>query len=148
MSQPQWKTLFCTDYSRVQIDETGVYAPEMEVAQDNGDDESAPAFAVYRFSLDKLKTVRANGKAYLVPAAYDATWPHPVASYQEWFADDLKAIAASAGTTRRELVAAFTSDDVNARAWAYETVAGYHGFANLDSDPLCLTEEEFNDRWK
>jgi hypothetical protein len=34
MAQPVWKTIMSTDYSRVMIDTTGAYAPQMEVAQE------------------------------------------------------------------------------------------------------------------
>ncbi len=144
MSQPKWSTIQRTDYSCIQIDETGVYAPEMEIAQDleNG------TFEVSRFSLDRLKLSH-GGYGYLIPLAYTEDWPHPVHMYREWFdgEGELTAIARFIGSTENELRTAFQSLDTLARAWAWESVGSYWGFANLDGDPLILTEDELNERW-
>jgi hypothetical protein len=147
MSQPIWKRLWSTDYSQVFEDETGAYEPEMEIAQEYETPKGRTKFMVYRFSLDKLKLVPEGNKAYLVPGRYDESWPHPLKSYEEWFAKDLKSVARSIGGDEMDLAKAFTSDDVQDRASAYEPVGGYHGFDNLDSDPRDLTEKELNKRW-
>lgn len=145
--QPQWRRLLATDYSQVFVDETGVYPPEMEIAQEY-DTGKRIKFIVYRFPLERLKLVRAgDGKTYLVPIAYEEGWPHPVADYRVWFAKDLKGVASSIGSTKRELIEALTSDDVNALAWAYESIGGYHGYENLDGYPQSLTETQLNKRW-
>jgi hypothetical protein len=87
-------------------------------------------------------------RTYLVSGGWDPSWSKPVHVYEEWFARDLKGIADSIGSTRQELVQAFTSEDPLQRAWAYEAVGGYHGFENLDTDPLRgLTEKQLDSRW-
>lgn len=143
MSQPEWRTLYQTDYSMVQIDKTGVYAPEMEIAQEIGGGK----WQVFRFSLDKLKKVKHDGKVYLIPDKWDASWPYPASSYEEWFAKDLPQVANSIGAEVSELRTALCSKDPKQRAWAYESIGGYHGFDNLDSYPETYTEDEFNERW-
>lgn len=195
MAQPVWKTIVATDYSRVKIDETGEYAPEMEIAQESENER----FDVYRFSLDKLQAVKVQGppssmqpllamaavgnpeaieivrdwleerqgwrlsfeytmqyvrnppqsRTYLLSAGWDPSWiSNPVNSYEEWFVEDLDRVARSSGTSRPALVAALTSDDPLKRAWAYESVGSFHGFENLDTDPLRgLTEKQLDSRW-
>jgi len=143
-SQPEWEALYTTDEERVEVDKTGVYPPEMEVAQDleDGDDDGGH-FEVFRFSLDRLKEV----KGYLVSERYQADWPHAASQYQEWFVKSLPEVARSMGTTATKLRAAFCSKDAKDRAWAYSSVGGHHGFVNLDNYPLTLTTEELDKRW-
>lgn len=145
-AQPKWKTISKTDDELVQVDETGVYPPEMEVAQENytGRDDDDGRYQVYRFALDRLKWV----KGYLVTERYQPDWPHPVHMYQEWFTDSLPAIAESVGMPETELTELLCSEDPMARAHAYSAIGSYHGFANLDSYPLDLTETELNNRWE
>jgi hypothetical protein len=147
MSQPQWRRVWATDYSQLFVDETGVYAPELEVAQEIDDAPRAERFQVFRFSLDKLKIVRRDGEDHLVCDRYRAEWPHPVHTYVEWFAKDLKSVAATVGTTKAELIVALTGDDINARAGAYESIASHHGYNNFDDYPLTMSEKELNARW-
>jgi hypothetical protein len=174
-NQPVWKRLTSTDDCQVFTDETGVYAPEMELAQEifdsaessecpdckgentsdcenpdcyGGKIDPARKFELYRFPLDKLKIVVADGTAYMVPEPYNETWPHAVSQYVEWFDDSLPAIAACCGTTETAMSIALTSDDIMARAWAYRDIGSYHGFMNLDAYPLTLTEKELNKRWE
>jgi hypothetical protein len=90
MSQPVWKTIYNTDYSRLQEDTTGVYPPELEIAQEY-EDESAKGgrktkFMFYRFSLERQKLVpegETPGKFYLVPYKWDPSWTHPVHQYED-----------------------------------------------------------------
>ena len=150
MSQPEWKLLWATDQTALFEDTTGVYAPEMEVADEIFDvDEDDEPFILFRFSLDKLKRVRdpEGREVYIVSDNYDESWSHALHQYEEWFIKDLPGVASSMGTTRDELEDAFVSDDPNDRAWAYESIGRYHGFENLDGYPLRLSEEELEDRW-
>jgi hypothetical protein len=48
---------------------------------------------------------------------------------------DLKDVAETHGTTRKELKAAARSDDPFQRVWFMESIAGHHGYENLDSYP-------------
>lgn len=119
-TQPNWKEVSSTDYSRLLVDTTGAYPPEMEIAQE---DEDAKRFYVYRVCLE-------------MPAA---------SGVPEWF--DLASVASTYGTTVEELTTALGSAAPTDRAWAYDCIGGHHGFDNFDGDPLVLTEREFNMRW-
>lgn len=145
MSQPKWKLLWSTDYSAVFVDETGVYEPEMEIAQEY-ERKGKPRFQLYRFPLDKQKAVRRNGRVYIVPAKWDETWSHPIHQYEEWFIADLADVASFIDGTEDDLIEGLISDDVNDRAAAYESIGGYHGFDNLDQYPHDLSEREFDRR--
>lgn len=144
-AQPKWKCIQAMGYSRVLVDETGVYEPEMEIAQDIG----RGFFEVYRFSLDRLKEVEGSEgpRRYLVTERYEPSWSHPLPSYEEWFAESLPHVARASGTSSSVLRECLCSETVLARAEAYEAIGSYHGFINLDSDPLMLTEDQLNERW-
>lgn len=144
MSQPEWKNIETTDSYIVQVDKTGVYEAEMEYADEVGEDR----FEVFRFSLERKKVVEVEESLYLVPFAYDETWPHGVPAYREWFAKDLAEVAESIGMELKVLREMFCSEDPLVRAQGYVTLGLYHGFANLDSYPLTLTEEELSARWE
>jgi len=60
---------------------------------------------------------------------------------------DLKAVAKYSDQRPEELAAAFVSNDPMERAFAYETVAGYHGWHELDQYPLELTCPEVEERY-
>jgi len=138
-AQPQWKTILATDYSRVQIDQTSQYAPEMEIAEEIG----SGRFQVFRFSLDRLKVT----DGYLVNERYAKDWPHPVHQYEEWFARDLDQVANSVGATKKSLIRGLCAIDPRTRAAAYEAIGGYHGYMNLDQYPLEMDEDELDARW-
>lgn len=144
MAQPKWKLVYSTDYSALFIDTTGVYEPELMIAQE-WEDDGETKFEVFRFPIDKLKTIGKND--YLVSVKYDSSWPHPVHQYNEWFADSLDAVASYIGSDEEALIEALISDDPKQRAWAYESIGSYHGFMNFDSYPRTWSEEEMDKRW-
>jgi len=154
MSQPVWKTIYNTDHSLLKEDTTGVYPPELEIAQEY-EDESARGgrrtkFMLYQVPLERQKLVpheKVEGKYYLVPFKWDPSWSHPVKNYEEWFVKDLKSVAQSMGTSLEELVDALCSDDPKDLAFAYEAIGGHHGYDNFDSSPIILTENKLNKRW-
>lgn len=149
MSQPKWKVLWSTDYSRLLEDTTGAYDPELEIAQEySEDDDRTTKFMLYCISIPKLKLVPKGNKAYLVSDKYDESYPHPIESYEEWFVQGLKKVATSAGMEEMELVDMLTSDDLTQRANGYETISGYYGPENFDSYPQNLTEKQLAKRWK
>ena len=140
-------------------DTTGVYGFEMEQVEradedengeeiEDGDDEEKERWTVRRVGLDQCKLVRSEENTfYLVSAAYQTDWPHPLPSYKEWFADDLTEIASTMGTTRGELETALCSEDGRLRAWAYQCIADHHGWDNFDSNPNTLTRAEVEERY-
>lgn len=157
--QPIWKLLANLgdanpiDYGGyfVYTDETGVYPAEGEklFAPLDSTELSDEEWTVYRFCLDRLKTVTDGANVYLVPFECDETWPHPIASYDEWFHKNLNRVAESIGQTIEQLREAFCSEDPRVRAFAYEAIGEHFGFDNLDSYPLTFTSrEEVETRYK
>lgn len=149
-----WKTVYQTDSEWLRVKKDGT-EPTLELAEEIGtyeDDEGVEQrkFQLFRIDIERFKLVQDPEdplKAYLVPQGYDTSWPHPLKSYEEWFARDLEKIARSAGRNALELAQAFTSADPKVRAGAYRDVIGYSGAAEFDTDPLELTEPELDERW-
>jgi hypothetical protein len=130
--QPKWKQVGIIgdlNGGPVFVDETGVYPPELEYVQNMPEGDAY----VYRFPMDNLK-LSPDGK--LIPANYDASWPHPIESYTEWFDKNLDRVASICGVSRQELLDSLLSDNPIERAWGYQALAEYHGWENFDSSPL------------
>jgi hypothetical protein len=133
MSQPTWRLLDVLgdvnpiDHGGMLVyeDTTGVYAPEAVVITplDDGDDNDR--WIVYRFSLEKC--------TYVDGILSDNEY-HPESP--AWFADSLDRIASSVGVEHFEIVRQLCSEDPFERAHAYQTIGDYHGFVNLDHDPV------------
>jgi hypothetical protein len=150
MSQPKWKTVYTTDESRLRVDTTGVYPPELELADEIFDAPAKERFEVFTIQLERQKLVRDDEdpmKFYLVPAKYEKDWPHPVSSYEEWFVKDLPSVAESAGMDIEELVKLLTSDEPKDLAYGYETIAGHWGKHEFDQYPIRLSEKQLNKRF-
>lgn len=152
-NQPQWKLVYATDYSALYLDATGVYPPELVIAQTlddaDQDDIEATAAVVYRFPLDRCwQVTRDDGSTFLCEQnpARESELPYPIASYRPWFADHLGAVASSVGGTVAELVAGLCSDDPVDLASAYESIGGHSGFDNFDHYPEECPASEF-DAW-
>ena len=79
---------------------------------------------------------------------YVYRFPIPVVTdaVGEWFGDDLNSVAITNGLSVSKLKAALASPDPRKRFWAYHDIASYHGFENFDSDPLVLSNLEFEKR--
>ena len=152
--QDEWKTLYQTDSEWLRVKKDGS-EPTLEVASEvetYEDDEGFEQhkFLLHRFDVERFKLVTDPDdytKTYLVGERYEKSWPHPLSSYEEWFADDLESVAKSCGMSTLELATAFTSSDPKVRAEAYIAVAGYHGLDNFDGDPLEINEPELDKRW-
>jgi hypothetical protein len=128
----------------VHRDKTGVYPEEAELLVVDDEESETSTYTVYGVVLDRLKMV----DGYLVPFKYDSSWPHPVERYDEWFHEKLGDVADSIGTTKEELEEAFTSADPIIRADAYRVIGDYHGWENLDHDPLTsLSRAEVEERY-
>jgi len=139
--QPNWELIanlgdvHPLDYGGyfVYRDTTGAYTEEAEklfVYEDS--------WQVYRFSLDRLKIE----DSYLVPFAYDSSWPYPASTYDEWFHKDLDRVASFVGQSVQALRTDFCSENALDRARAYEAIGDYHGYENLDSYPLTFTSRK------
>lgn len=153
MSQPNWELVYATDYSALYRDRTGVYDPELTIAQivDDADEDDieAAAAVVYRFPLERCwRVTEDNGDGttttYLtdMDPAHEAELPHPLRSYVPWYAESLGEVASS-GMPIVELTDALCSDDPKALANAFEAIGGHHGYDNFDQYPEEWTATEF-----
>ena len=152
--QDEWKTIYQTDseWLRIRHDNT---EPTIEIAEEIGSYEDEEGFEqkkfqLYRFDIERFKLVtdpEDYKTTYLVPENYKPDWPHSLASYEEWFAKDLEGVARSVGEDPLVLAKKFTAATPSVRASAYMEVAGYHGLANFDGDPLEITEPELDKHW-
>ncbi len=155
MSQPKWKLIAQLgdanplEYGGYFIyqDETGVYVEEGEVLLTP--DEEDGEHIVSRFSLEKctfINGILSDNKFHPDKPAWFAK---PESERKERPQDTtyLSNVAEFVGLDYDDFVESFCSDDSRARALAYQAVGEYHGFANLDSDPLTLTRSEAFDRY-
>ena len=144
-NQPKWELVANLgdanpiDYGGyfVYRDTTGVYPAEAErldsPESDNGE------WTVRRVCLDRLELAYDMfERKLLVPFGFSerTDLPHPIARYNEWFADGLESVANYVGMSLDELRNGFCSEDPVERAFAYQAVGDYHGWENLDSYPL------------
>jgi hypothetical protein len=144
MSQPHWKLYKSLgDMGNIFTDTTGVYPPEAELWQEY-DDDGKTMFQVYRFPLEQHSLY----KGMIIPHGFHKRTDllHPIASYEEWFSDDLKSVASSAGTTVAKLAKGLCGRNIMDRFNAYYDIGGHDGFDNFDSYPLTMTEKELEKR--
>jgi hypothetical protein len=141
--QPIWKLVAQlgdvnpVDYGGcfVYTDETGVYAPEMEILESPDDDDAPEGWTVYRVMLEPC--------TYQDGVLSDNKY-HP--TYPVWFADKIADVARSCGIDELNLLAQFTSPDAIERAWAYRAVGEYFGFYEFDQYPLTFHDRADVDR--
>jgi hypothetical protein len=134
MTQPIWKAIVSADDWILWTDTTGVYPEELEYCSEVGNERAE----VYRFPIERLKLVNDPEDPrvrYLVSERYDLSWPHPVARYQKWFADDIPGVAHSCGRDPEDLLLAFTAEDPIVRMGAYLNLVGYFGPHEFDFYP-------------
>jgi hypothetical protein len=155
MSQPIWKKIpgLHADSWVVYEDTTGVYGHEAEHADEyyRGKGQESLRFIVHRFGLERFKRlsdgVPGGDPLVVIPLRWDPSWPHPAASYEEWFCDGISDVARSVGRDAEEIVDGLCSEDVRERLFSWLDILGYYGFDNADSEPLDLTEQELKDHW-
>lgn len=99
--------------------------------------ESGLRWTVYRFILEPCTFI--NG------ILSDNKF-HP--DYAVWFQEGLNGLCDTMGVTELQFLADICGTDTCARANAWRCVGQYHGFENLDHDPLQLTKEEVKERYK
>lgn len=149
-TQPVWKFVdnlgdaTPLDYGGLFLyeDTSGQYAPEMEKLErlDDSDDSS---FEIHRVTLERCEVV--DGCVIHMHAEnFAREAPH---KYQEWFSKSLPSVAQSSGYALHDLIAGLCSEEIKARAMAYEAIYGHHGWANGDSYPLTLTLAEVEARY-
>lgn len=143
--QPEWRVLKeMGDIGTIFEDATGQYEPEAEIWQEYETERGRTRFQVYRFSLERKSLY----KGRIIPYGFHkrADLPHPIGQYEEWYSKYLGDVARSHGVTKAELARDLTSKDPLRRFWAYYSIGGHHGFDNLDSYPLDLSEKQLEDR--
>lgn len=174
MSDPVWKLLWSTDDHTLYVDSTGERDPEVAVLVQIVDDSeiessrTAP-YHVHRFTIPRMAVIAQyeDGEAIEPPHLVEASmlarfdehgvghenmrqFPKHISAYDEWYADDLASIAASAGRGdpsaladrgdnapdgASALRADLCSADPSVRAWAYLDIVGHWGEDNFDSYP-------------
>jgi hypothetical protein len=120
-------------------DKTGVYPPEIEYVEpigDGGSRDDVQSVTAYRVVLEP--------HTYIDGVLSDNPF-HP--AYPVWYADDLDSMCKTCDCDRDELIDKFCSDDPMERAMAYENVASYWGWHELDHYPLTLTPAEAEERY-
>jgi hypothetical protein len=161
MSQPKWKYVGnLGDKDPIEygglfvfVDETGVYAPEMERLEMDDDsemDEDKQRFTVHRVCLDRCTWIDGVLSENKFHPEHTAWWATPESERKERPQDStyLKNVADCCGTSSEDLIQMFCSDDPIERAQAYRDVLDYHGWENGDSYPLTgLTRTEAEKRY-
>ncbi|HEY8926181.1 MAG TPA: hypothetical protein VIU64_17485 [Polyangia bacterium] len=155
--QPEWEQVYATDYSALYRDKTGVYPPELVVAQTvddaDEDDIEATAAVVFRFPLERCWRVTETDEddgtmtTYItnMDPAREPELPKPLSSYKPWYLDSLGDVARSSGMPIADLTDALCSDDPRTLANAFEAIGGHHGYDNFDQYPEEWTASEFEE---
>lgn len=147
MSQPKWKCVVGAGNSVDEncywafVDETGVYAPEIEVLRMPAeyedmnhpdyywdqectkwfDEKWVPKAAIYRFIIEKTHE-------------------------DEWYWEKLGEVARCLGMEEQEMRYDLVNGDVQLQAWIMAQVADYFGGHEFDSYPLSVIYKEANER--
>ena len=135
--------LFLTDDSAVYEDATGVYEPEMCVAQ-----SSDGHVRVFRFTLERLHRIVNDERVYYVTTCiakgfHAGTLPYPIHTYKEWYLKSLGSVASYVDSTPSDLLDALCSADPVTRSEVYRAIGEYHGFENLDGYPEEMTRKQW-----
>lgn len=102
---------------------------------------------IRRFDIDRCTFINGVLSDNKFHPEHSAWWANPENKREEYVV--LGDIASYVGEPIGDLLQAFCSDDPLVRARAYESLGDYHGFDNLDSDPLIIYSlKEMEDRYK
>jgi len=162
MTQPKWKRLWATENEQLFIDEAGVYAPELEVADlieaQSSKNNRQRKYQLFRASLEKMK-LSTFGK--LVDANDHKPWfeddDHEFLDCESglgycskcgnYISNKLTEAAKCCGVDIKELREDFCSDNPSKLASAYRVIADNYGWVEFDQYPRILTEPEVDERW-
>jgi len=170
-AQPIWIEVYRTDSSRLRIDITQQYDPELDLFEETTWDEQPRGehgFEVHTVLLERYKiwpqtafphdlfrlewhghgepVARRRSTDVLVPFKYDPeTWKGSPEDREPWF--DIQGAASSAGLDVNELVEWLCGDDPRELAGAYEILADAHGRDNFDHTPIQFDDEDQLIRW-
>lgn len=162
--QPKWKLLANLGDANpldhggyfIFTDETGVHEDEAEWLEeprivDNSDNEETDIYEVRRFTLDRCSYVdgilsdnkfhRDHHAWFATPESEKVNRPQDTT-----YLSNLTAFMDSEEQLE-DLIRDFCSADSILRAGAYCVVGQYHGWDNLDSDPLIMSRQEAEERY-
>ncbi len=166
MSQPDWECIGQlgdanpVEYGGLWVlrDKTGVYCEEAElliVPDDDTDWAADRKCVIYRFILERCHWtpklfdmgVLSDNKFHLDHAAW---WAEPEGNKVLRPQDStyLSNLCSFTGIEGPDLIEMFCSADALQRAQAYRIVGEYHGFDNLDHDPLTLPRWQARRRYE
>jgi hypothetical protein len=153
-NQPVWKYL--TNLGDVNFkdhdglllfkDETGHYTEEVEKIARIGEEDR---WEIYRVVLDRCtfeNGVLSDNQFHKDMPAWWVDYDSDLYAVNET-RTGLAHIASHSGLEEVELAKMFCSVNPEERALAYEAVASYYGWMNLDHYPLTLNEAEFDKRY-
>lgn len=135
-------------------DKTGVYPPEMVKLEPLGEDDygDPTSWEIHRVPLEPctfIGGILSDNKYHPTSCAWFATTPQKMRERPQ-DGKGLADIAESNGVNESTLIEWLTSDNPVDRAMVWEAIGNHHGWANLDSYPLTITdrkevEEKFKD---
>lgn len=114
----------------VLVDDTGVYAPELEFYEAESDSDDS-VVQVYRVSLEP----HTFEGGVLSDNPYHRDYP-------VWYADRLERVACTMDCTVDDMVSSLCGNDPIAKAIVYHDLASYFGWVEFDNYPLELTRAE------
>jgi hypothetical protein len=129
-------------------DKTGVYPEEGELLVVPEDENGE--YTIYRFILERCTFtdgVLSDNKFHPLHCAWWATTPEKMKERPQ-DGKGLTDIASFTGMDEEELVTQFCSEDALQRAMAYRAVGEYHGFHELDHEPLTMKKFEVTNRYR
>lgn len=148
MSQPTWKLLANLgdvnpiDHGGMLVyeDTTGVYPPEAVLIEPIDDERGndSDRWIVYRFPLERctfVNGVLSDNPFHPELPAWFAT-PESRKTERPQDTTYLSSVASSMSMEAGELIEALCSDHLIERAAAYQAIGDYHGYINLDHDPI------------
>lgn len=119
------------------VDDNGSYHCEyMDIIHDVSHNEENNRYIVHRFDIDRCTFI--NGILSDNPF-------HP--ELPAWFADGKGVDDVAKCCDHEDIVEDICSEDPKARCRAWISIGSYHGFYNLDSYPLGLTQAEVDKRY-
>ncbi len=119
---------------------------------DDNEDPNAENYTVYRVDLERMKWMVSSDdqKPHLVSYRVQRDWEDhaPVSRREEWWMQDINSVMKCCDQRFHIFVDQITGDDPLDLAFAYQTLALYHGWGELDHYPLRMSEREVKKRYR
>lgn len=116
------------------VDETGVYAPELEILEEPAEDAETQVWVAYRIVLDKCfytKGVLSDNKYHK--------------NVQAWFG---QLLVDSGEEDEEQAIENLCSDDPKLRAMGYLHVVGHYGAYEFDQYPQTFNSSKVDERYE